>query len=105
MFSIFAVFLSFSNIFHFVNGATVILGKLSYSMYLLHFAVLDLFVRLGISQALSVSNLGIVANFLLLIVVTAIFSAVTLVVIERPGIKCGAALINRISNFQARSVI
>ena len=97
-FALFAVFLSVNPVKIFVNFLTIHLGRLSYSMYLLHFAILHLFDKFGLVQKLSNNNLGSLLHFVLLVCATAGFSYLTLVVIEKPGIKLGSWLIKKINN-------
>lgn len=96
IFSLFAIFLSINPVKFFVNKITVHLGKLSYSMYLLHFAILNLLGLLGVSSKLTNSDMGSLLHFVLLTCLTAIVASVTLRVIEKPGIKLGSWVIAKV---------
>ena len=98
LFAVFAIFLSVSPLKIFVNFVTVYLGKVSYSMYLLQFAILQLFGILGVSHALSNSNIGSGIHFLLLVLVTALIASVSFRFIERPGIRLGEWVISKINS-------
>jgi peptidoglycan/LPS O-acetylase OafA/YrhL len=96
-FAMFAIFLSVYPLKIFVNFVTVYLGKVSYSTYLLQFAVLQLFGSLGVSNALSNSNIGSGIHFLLLVLVTALIASVSFRIIEKPGIRLGEWVIRKIN--------
>lgn len=96
-FALFAVFLSVNPLKIFVNFASVHLGRLSYSMYLLHFAVLHLFGKLGLSAMLSGSNWGSLLHFALLVCLSGTLAHLTLVLIEKPGIRLGSWCIQKIN--------
>jgi peptidoglycan/LPS O-acetylase OafA/YrhL len=77
-------------------------GKVSFSMYLLHFAVVYLFNRSGFCRIVEVTDFGSsVLNFVLMYIVVAgvafAVSAVTYRAIEVPGQNLGRKLIKRLS--------
>jgi len=77
----------------FVNRATIALGKRSFSIFLLHFAVLDAFSRSGASTWFAGSDAGSVLQFLCVLCVAAALASVSYRYIEQPGIACGQRLI------------
>jgi peptidoglycan/LPS O-acetylase OafA/YrhL len=88
-----------SNIFN--NKFTRFLGKISYSIYLLHFLILNIIAKLIINPNLKFFNqnpvfkiLAILSSFIIVLVVSTIFYNI----IEKPGIKIGKILISRIES-------
>jgi peptidoglycan/LPS O-acetylase OafA/YrhL len=80
-----------------VNPLTTTIGKLSFSMYLSHFAVLDGFAAAGISRWFTGGgNAAALAHYLLLVIATAAVSRITYVFIERPAIAAGRGVIERL---------
>lgn len=65
-------------------------------MYLIHFAVLSLFNKLGVVSLLGNGNKESVAYFLLVLLVSAGVSLMTYNFIERPGVSLGRRLIERL---------
>ncbi len=80
-----------------IVGPLGLLGRLSYSVYLLHFLVLDLFARHLIP--LWLSSLGSVGRLLLTfgscLLVTTLLAWVTHHWVERPGLRLSARLVAR----------
>lgn len=80
-----------------VNPVTITLGKLSYSIFLLHFAIRDgVFAALGISDFFPRTDLGSVLHFLCLLLVSASVSLLSYRYIERRGVAWGAYLVERL---------
>ncbi|NIA57351.1 acyltransferase [Massilia sp. TW-1] len=77
----------------FVNRVTIALGKRSFSIFLLHFAVLDAFSHSGAAAWFAGSNAGSVLEFLCVLSATAALSTLTWRWVEQPGIACGARLV------------
>ena len=77
----------------FVNRATIALGKRSYSIFLLHFAVLDAFSRSGAAAWFAGSNAGSILQFLCVLGAAAALATLSWRYVEQPGIACGARLI------------
>ena len=77
----------------FVNPVTQWIGKLSFSMYLAHFAVLDAFGVLGFSASLNGNDGGALLHYTCVVIMTAGVSWVSYRLIERPGIDWGRRLI------------
>src|ERR1019366_9333369 len=87
----------------FVNGAVRYLGKISYSVYLIHFAMLAPAVR----AASMVTEQPVFKSWLILAVTTtlsALAASVTYYLIESNGIRLGHALARRIAGTPARPV-
>jgi peptidoglycan/LPS O-acetylase OafA/YrhL len=85
----------------FNNLATRFVGKISYSMYLTHYLILNLFANLVINPNLTFFNQNIgtrlVGIFAALIAVVAI-SVISYELIEKPGMSLGKNLIKKISS-------
>lgn len=79
-----------------VNPLTRWIGKLSFSMYLTHFAVLDAFAALGISGRFGRGDIPAGLHYLCVVTVAAAVSWVCYRWIERPGIDAGRRLIDRL---------
>lgn len=86
----------------FVNRATIALGRLSFSVFLLHFAVLDAFSRSGASAWFAGSDAGSVLQFLCVLGVAAALAWVSWRFVEQPGIACGRRLIDALDQAPAR---
>lgn len=87
----------------FVNRATIALGKRSFSIFLLHFAVLDAFSRSGASAWFAGSDAGGVLQFLCVLGVAAAIASVSYRYIEQPGIACGRRLIDALEQAPVQS--
>jgi peptidoglycan/LPS O-acetylase OafA/YrhL len=96
LFAIFTIFLAYNPAKALVNRVTVLLGKLSFSMYLIHIAVLKLIGLFGINVFFGEGNRNSVLFFLIILIVSASISWVTYHLIEKPGIKLGRKLIDRL---------
>lgn len=79
-----------------VNPVTVWVGKLSFSMYLSHFAVIDAFTAAGISGRFGQGDRAALLHYLCVVAVTAGVSWACYRIIERPGIAAGRRLIARL---------
>lgn len=95
MFAVFLVFLAYYPVRLLVNKLTVTLGKLSFSMYLTHFAVLNVLTKLGFDKFLGGGNTESFFYFLTVLVIAAAVSSITYKFIEKPGIAIGRRLIDR----------
>jgi peptidoglycan/LPS O-acetylase OafA/YrhL len=84
------------------HPAVVRLGRLSYSIYLVHFALLELLTFLGAARWRG-SDLASVAFLALVLTLSALLSRVTYALIERPGIALGARVIERLERGRARA--
>lgn len=97
-FALFALWLSLYPVPAIVNKPIVQLGKLSFSMYLSHVGVLELFSKLGLN---AVFQQGIVANllhFLCVLSVTVCLSYLFQISIESWGILTGKRLIEKLES-------
>jgi peptidoglycan/LPS O-acetylase OafA/YrhL len=79
-----------------VNKITVSLGKLSFSMYLTHFAVLIFFTRFEFIEIFPKSNLASFLHFLCVALVAFLVSLFFYKYVEKPGIALGALLIENL---------
>ena len=81
-----------------VNQVLGWIGKLSYSIYLLHFAILSFYVY-HFPNGLLLQNLPSILVSLLAVLSTAIlFSIITYNLIEKPGIRLGKFLIEKLES-------
>jgi peptidoglycan/LPS O-acetylase OafA/YrhL len=85
------------------NGLARFLGKLSFSMYLVHIAVLDVLTQLGVTARLAGSNGGTLALFVLLATLAALVSWPCYHWIETPAIRLGKRLIERLEAGNSRA--
>lgn len=81
----------------FVNRITVVIGRLSFSIYLVHFMVLNLMNSLFPNGFIINGNIGFVFVFCLVLTLSALISFATHHLVEIPGINYGKKIIN---NFQ-----
>ncbi len=77
-----------------VNGAIVHIGKISFSMYLTHFAVLEAFSKFGVASIFRPGNGSSVLFYLCAVAVTAPLSYFFFNAIEKPGIQLGRRVID-----------
>jgi peptidoglycan/LPS O-acetylase OafA/YrhL len=80
-----------------VNPVTIKLGQLSFSMYLIHFAVLEGMVKLGLAERLAHSNVGGVLFAWAAIAGTAALAQICFVCIEQPGIRWGGEIVAKLA--------
>ncbi len=85
--------LALSPIKLFVNKFTVFIGKISFSLYITHFAVVDYMDRFHCVDFLSNSILNFVVRYLVLLAAAGIVSFITYSLIEQPGQDIGKRLI------------
>lgn len=78
-----------------VNKVISQIGKISFSMYLSHFAVLHFFSKFGISKMFHKGDISSILHFLIVVVVTAAISYFLYTTIERQGILLGKRIIGR----------
>lgn len=101
VFAVCALVLSRYPIAPLVNPVTTWIGKLSFSMYLTHFAVLDAFAAAGISRSFPATDAGALAHYVLVVVAAAGVSWLSYRLVEQPAIRAGARFIDRISTRDA----
>ncbi len=80
-----------------VNKVTTYIGKVSYSVYLIHFAAIALISHFTKDYFKDGGEITFLFSFLLLVVVTVFISSLTYKYIEKPMIIKGNKLIDRIS--------
>jgi peptidoglycan/LPS O-acetylase OafA/YrhL len=76
-----------------VNPVVIQLGKISFSMYLLHFAVIELCSRLGLVGFFPTGDVSSILFYLCVVATTASLSCLTYRWIERRGVAFGNRLI------------
>ncbi len=96
--AIFFAFLSKYPILMFVNKIVLSIGEWSYSIYIIHIAVLTMLNRVGLADFFNVTNTSIailnyLIRFLILVSVSSIIAFIANKLIERPGQKLGKHLI------------
>lgn len=95
MFATLVVFLAYYPIKIIVNRAFITLGKLSFSIYLIHFSVLHFLNDIGLVSYLGNSNWHSVSFTLMVLIFTSAIAYFTYRFIEVPGISLGKNLISR----------
>ncbi len=99
---VFLVFgLYFSRLKLLVNPATVLIGKLSFSMYLVHFAVLRALGAIFPNGFPLKGTLAMIAGYVLIAELTILISLGTYRYIEKPGMDLGRILIDRLEGSHA----
>lgn len=96
MFAIFSIFLAYRPTVLLVNRLTVFLGKLSFSMYLVHIAVLKILGNAQINLLFGSGDLNSLLFFLFVLTLTAGVSWLTYRFVEKPGIALGRRLIDKL---------
>ncbi|HAO99387.1 MAG TPA: hypothetical protein DCQ83_05030 [Fibrobacteres bacterium] len=79
-----------------VNPVTTTLGKLSYSLYLVHFATLIYFEKFGFNRMFPRSNIGSVTYYLCVVIATTAFAFLSYRYVEQRGIALGKRLIEKL---------
>jgi peptidoglycan/LPS O-acetylase OafA/YrhL len=92
--TLFALLLSCYPVALTVNAAIVQVGKLSFSMYLTHFAVLEGLSHLRWQRLFAPGDLASVFNFIIVVLLTVCVSYVSYMIVERPGIRLGNSVID-----------
>lgn len=83
----------------FVNRPITLIGKLSFSIYSVHFLVIDLLRNWLVTSGIVLEgNLGFTLAYLLVLVISIGISWVTYHLIEIPGINLGKRIIERLSS-------
>ncbi|MGH8559140.1 MAG: acyltransferase family protein [Methylococcales bacterium] len=95
-FALFAITLGVFPIKVLVNRVVTHVGKISFSMYLSHFAVLHFFSKFGISTLFEKGDTSSILHFLCIVAVTAVISYILYITIERQGILLGKRVIDRL---------
>ena len=79
-----------------VNDLTIWLGKTSFSIYLVHFAVIEWAKNIFTGNYVATGDLGFVLTTLFVLCVSGMFAMVTYRLVELPGIAAGRRLIDRL---------
>lgn len=103
LFCVFALLLANWPIQLLVNKITTTLGKLSFSIYLTHFAILTYFSRFGFTDIFPKSNLASILHFQCVVLVTTVISLFFYMYIEKPGIILGKRLIEKLEQNVAQN--
>ncbi|NOX46722.1 MAG: acyltransferase, partial [Chlorobi bacterium] len=82
----------------FVNPVTKFTGKLSYSMYFIHFAVLNYFVRYDFFGLSGFKTFGTFIALLIVFISTMIIAVITYNLVEKKGIALGRYVIKKIDS-------
>ena len=78
-----------------VNGMAITTGRISFSMYLVHIAVLEFCTLFGFSAIADGKDIVSLLHFILVFFLTAVLSYVFYMFVEKPGIDAGRRLIAR----------
>jgi peptidoglycan/LPS O-acetylase OafA/YrhL len=78
------------------NRVVILLGQVSFSLYLVHFAVLDLLSRIGVQGLFARTDLGSILYLLCVLALSGAVSYVCYRTIELPGIALGKHLIRHL---------
>jgi peptidoglycan/LPS O-acetylase OafA/YrhL len=100
-FVLFALFLAKQEKNLFVNPLITYIGKVSYSAYLINFAVLELVIRFGITDILNNGShytLNYILRLVIVLSITLIISTVFYYLIEKPMQKAGGKIISLLEN-------
>jgi len=95
-FAFFALALSYYQSAILVNKVVIFLGKVSFSLYLTHYAVLMLFAKLGSKTVFKTGDVSSIMHFLCVVLVASSVSYLFYITIERQGIVMGKRLIDRL---------
>lgn len=104
LFTAFAILLANWPSALFVNQITRTLGRLSFSLYLTHFAVIKLSQDSGFSALFKKSDWNSVAYYLCIVVAATVVAFITHELIEKPGIRLGKHLIAKLQQGQIGGV-
>lgn len=96
LFAVFTLLLANCSTRLLINRFTIMLGKLSFSIYLIHFAVLTYFSTLGFSSLFPETNIASFLHFFCVVFVSAFLSFFLYKYIEQPGIALGRRLITKL---------
>jgi peptidoglycan/LPS O-acetylase OafA/YrhL len=102
-FSICTIFLASTPVWMCVNRFMTTLGKLSYSIYLIHFAVLTILGQSGVRQQFGHGNAASIGYFALVTLASAALATVSYNIIEKPGIALGQRIIDKFFGAQGSS--
>ena len=86
-----------------VNRFTVEVGKLSFSLYLVHFAVLFWMNQLRAGEIFTSPSADFFFRYIVLVILSLPVAWLTYTLIEQPGISMGKGLITKLEN--ARSYV
>lgn len=93
LFAILALALAHFPVRALVNPPIIQLGKISFSIYLLHPCVIEVCTRLGFVDLFPKGDVPSVLFFLFIVAVTVLLSYITYMLVERPGVRLGNRLI------------
>ena len=79
-----------------VNKITTLIGKLSFSIYLVHFMVLEMMKSIFVNGFILNGNSGFLLAFVLIITLSTSFSFITYNIVELPGINFGKKIIQKL---------
>jgi peptidoglycan/LPS O-acetylase OafA/YrhL len=79
-----------------VHKPVILIGKLSFSLYLLHFGVLEGFRRAGLADRLQGGQGSWALFFAAVLSTTMILAGLTYAMVEQPGIRAGKRWIERL---------
>lgn len=80
------------------NRALQYLGKISFSLYLVHFSAIQVVLHFQILEGISRPVLRFFTGFTLVTLIAVIFSSFTYAFIEKPGMSLGKWVVDRLDN-------
>lgn len=80
------------------NRVLQYIGKISFSLYLVHFSAIQLVNHLGWLAHIPYPRLQFAMGYLLICLIAIAFSSITYALIEKPGMKMGGFLVDRLDN-------
>jgi len=81
-----------------VNKITTLIGKLSFSIYLVHFIVIDMLPPILFKNGIILNgNIGFILAYFLVLLISMGISFITYYLIEIPGINLGKKIIRKLS--------
>ncbi|AEF84534.1 cellulose-binding, family II [Treponema primitia ZAS-2] len=94
-FLLFSISLSHDKLKIFVNPFFIYLGKISFSMYLVHFGVLKILTKIKFIDYVNNGIINYIIRFVIVTLIAAIISSVSYNIIEKPFQKIGAKIIKK----------
>jgi peptidoglycan/LPS O-acetylase OafA/YrhL len=97
-FFLFAIAISKYKCKIFINSLFIYIGKISYSMYLVHFGILGLLTKIEFVNYVDNGIFNYIIRFIIVTIITVILSTVSYNIIEKPFQKIGKNIIKKIEN-------
>ncbi len=98
IFALFALNLAVFPIALLVNGFISLIGEISFSMYLIHFAVIYFFSAIGFTALFKPGDLASLGYYLCVVGVSIVASRILYATVETPGIAFGKHIIKKLED-------